>query len=130
MSSILPQISSLQETPSFNFRYAEILLHLFVTKLLSMDEIEIGTFIEADEEGSVIAFDGDDFENTQLQLRFAENRFVLVLQEHSDEHFACTFNYKIFDHSVLYQRIPDKLRAAMEDVASDNESATFRSDNL
>lgn len=126
MSSILPQITTLQETPSFNFRYAELLLNLLVQKLLSMDEFIIGTFSEADEEGSIIAFDGDQFENTQLQLRFAEDRFVLVLHEHSDENFACTFSYKIFDHSDLYQRIPDKLRSAMEEVASDNQPFTFK----
>lgn len=117
MSSLLPKITSLQEIPRINFRYAEVLLSLLVTKLLSMDEFIIGTFSEGDEDGSVIAFDGDELENTHLQLRYADNRFVLVLHEHSDEHFTCTFSYKIFDQSDLYHMIPDKVRTAMEDAS-------------
>lgn len=126
MTSILPQIEALQEVPFIHERYAETLLNLLVSKLLSMDEFEIGIFQKGRRRGSVIGFDADDFENVQLELRYIDYKFVLVLHEHSDENFASTFRYKIFEDSPLYQRIPDKLRVAMEDVADEFEPSTYQ----
>ena len=126
MTSLLPQIKSLQDTPLINLRYAEILLDLAISKLLSMDEFMIGIFEAGGEKGSIIGFDGDDLEDVQLELQYSDSKFILVLNENSDENFACTFKYKIFQNSELYQRIPDKLRAAMEKAANKFKSAKYK----
>lgn len=126
MSSFLPQIASLQETPSINYRYADILLNLLVTKLLSMDEFDIGIFETKDEKGSVIGFNGDEFENEHLELQYSDNRFILILHENSEENFACIFSYKIFQDSDFYQRIPENIRNAMGDVADNFKPAVYR----
>jgi hypothetical protein len=129
MSSTLPKISALREAPSANRQYAEILLNLLVTAFFSMDEIYIGLFENNDEKGSAISFDADEFENVQLQLQYSGNRFLLILYENSNENCACTFSYKIFDNTDLYQRIPEKIRDAMEEVAYKIKSAILKRDS-
>lgn len=125
MSSILPQIETLQDVPLFNYKYCEFMLKVLLSKLFEMQEFDIGLFREGEEEGAVIGFDGNDSEDVQLELRYAENRFIIVVTENSTENFACTFQYKIFDDSLLYQMIPDKLRAVMEHAADKSETSTF-----
>lgn len=123
MTSILPQIEILQEIPFFHKRYAEIVLKLIVDKLLCMNEFEIGT---GNGKGSVIGFDADDFENVQIELQYFDFKFVLIVNEHSEENFASTFTYKIFEDSPLYKMIPEKLIAAMGQVADEKESVTYK----
>lgn len=127
MTSILPQIEELQEVTFIHERYAEKLLHLLVSKLLSLDEFTIDVhYHKGRPKGSVIGFDGDDGENVQLELRYVNYKFVLVLHGHGDENFMSTFRYKIFEDSPLYQQIPDKLRKAMDDVTDEYQPITYK----
>jgi len=113
MSSILPQIESLQDVPFAHAQYAEGILNLMLNKLLEDGEYDIGAFFQGEQEGSMVAFDGDDFENVQAELRYVDYKFVIVVSEHSDENFASQFSYKIFEGARLDKMIPDKLRADM-----------------
>ncbi len=127
MTSIQPQIDQLCEVPFIHDQYAEKLLHLLVSKLLSMHEFEIGVYYyKGKPKGSVICFDGDEFENVQLELRYVNYKYVLVLHAHGDENFMSTFRYKIFEDSSLYQRIPEKLRKAMDDVTDEYQPITYK----
>lgn len=117
MSSILPQIAGLQDAATFNFKYAETLLNIAVNKLLAEEEINVGIFNEDEFAGSCIGFDADNFEDIQLELRYFDEKFQIALNEHSEENFACTFRYSIFEGSVLYYNIPETLREIMKNVS-------------
>lgn len=125
MGSVLPQLGELYEVPLIHEQYAGRLLKLLVFKLLSMEGFEIG-ILPKGKRGSVVRFDGDDFENVQLELRYTNYKFILVLHAHGDENYMSTFRYKIFEDSPLYNTIPDKLRTAMEDVADELEPITYK----
>ncbi|MCC7303495.1 MAG: hypothetical protein IT233_12720 [Bacteroidia bacterium] len=126
MSSILPQIDVLTEVPALHEFYAKSLLRILTDKLLSMDEFEIGIFTQGKKAWSAISFDGDDSEDVQLELRYSDHNFVIVVNENSEENFASTFTYKIFENSPLYNQIPEKLQGMMRDVAFEGEPAIFR----
>jgi hypothetical protein len=130
MSSILPQINELQETPFVNARYADRLLTLLIEKQLSLEELNIGLFESFDETGSVIRFDEGDFENVQLELKYTAYRFIIELTENSNENFACTFRYKIFEDTDLYDKIPEVLRRFMIKAADDNKSKRYKKSQL
>lgn len=126
MSSILPKIEVLNEVPALHEFYAGSLFKILIDKLLRMDEFEIGIGWQGKKEWSAIGFDGDDFEDVQLELRYMDHNFVIVVNENSEENFASTFTYKIFESSPLYNQIPEKLREMMIDVAFEREATIFR----
>lgn len=126
MGSILLQIGQLYEVPSINARYAYLLLDLFIKKQLSLDEVDIGVWLSGEEKGAIISFDGDELENIQLNLIFSEGRFILELVENSEENFTCTFRYKIFKDSQLYQQIPEKVGELMEEVERKSKPTIYK----
>ena len=126
MSSILPQINQLSQVHIIHEQYAQAALKLIVEKLLSMDEFDIGTFTQGTDSGSKIAFDGDDFENTEIELCYIYSKFILSIRAHCTEFNISSFTYTILEESPLYLMIPEKLRNAMEDVADIEEEVIFK----
>lgn len=126
MSSILSQIQELNQVHRIHEDYARAALKLIITKILNMSELDIGVFSNEKERGSIIAFDGDDFENINIELCYAYPKFILNIRENGDELDISIFSYKILEHSNLYQMIPENLIKAMEESADGDDSITIR----
>lgn len=127
MTSILPQIEALENIPLLHYQYAKGLLQLLVSELLEIEEFEIGLYSEGKKWGSQIIFDSDEFENSQLELRYVtnEDRFYIIASDDSEDIDTSTFRYKIHDGMSLYDMIPHKLVAMMKQAAFDRESILF-----
>lgn len=126
MSSILPQIKTLESIPSLHLNYAESLLKLIIGNLLQQEEIEIGTFIHGEDEGSVIAFDSNDSENVCLELCFSINQdFIINLTDNSEDINTSNFSYKFDDSCSLYEIVPENLREWMNDIAFSQEGKSY-----
>ena len=128
MTSILPQIKELQEIPRLHLEYAKTILNMLVHKLLELEEFEVGVF--GDNDGSIVSFDSDDFEDIRLDLRCKRNNFSLKIIDNTDGYRTSVFLHKIEDESELFYIIPEGLRTLMEEVATNFEPATFTKDSL
>lgn len=126
MTSILPQIETLESIPLLHNNYAGSLLKLIIDNLLQMDEVEIGTYRESDDEGAVIAFDSNDSEDVRLELRYSHfQHFELVVSDDSEDFNTSNFKYKITEDSNLFEMIPEILREWMDEVCSEQEPKTY-----
>lgn len=126
MTSILPQIETLESIPLLHQNYAGSLLKLIMDNLLQMDEVEIGTYGQGDDEGAVIAFDSNDSEDVRLELRYSHYQyFELVVSDDSEDINTSNFKYKITEESNLLEMIPETLREWMDEVCGEQEPKTY-----
>jgi hypothetical protein len=82
MSSILPQIKDLNQIHIIHEQYAEAALKLIVEKPVCMEEFYIEVFTQGNDSGSIIAFNGDNSESTEIELCYTNSKFILNIREH------------------------------------------------
>lgn len=121
MSSIFPQIEVLRNIPDIHRQYAVAALNLIIEKVNEEEELMVGE----GPEGRCLTFDGSEFENESLELRYNNWTFVLTISEHSQERDASQFIYKIFEDTDLYELIPERIKEALIPGYNDEEDEEF-----
>ena len=124
MTSILPQINQLNEIPDLHDYYAKGVLSYINEELRQLDSIEIGVIGTLG--GSIISFDTDDSEDTNIELRYKKGKFSLKIKAYSREDYRSVYYYYIPEDSKLYNMIPAKLINEMMDVAMEGEAKTIK----
>ncbi|TRX51270.1 hypothetical protein FNH22_24350 [Fulvivirga sp. M361] len=131
MSTFFDQIEELNRIPEFNLKYVQTVLKLIISKVLDLDEVDVGVFNDGHGTfGSLITFTVDDFETVVIDLRCSSNSYYLTINDNSENPGTGTFRYCLSDNPALIETIPEGLREFMEMVAFEREETVLRPKTL
>lgn len=131
MSTFFCSIDELSEIPDRHLQYAESLLSIIISKILLLDEINIGVSGGGGETKAVITFTSDEFERVLVHLTFCpRENFRIEVVDNSDDFEDSKFYFTIHEESMLEKMIPTGLKNIMEEVAFDEESRMVKPKTL
>jgi hypothetical protein len=124
MGTLFPVMDELQNVPLFHTRYAETILKIIISRLLSLEEIDVGIFQDR-KIGSIISISDGEFDSVVADLKFS-GEFELVVHDNSENNDSSSFSYTLSPNKGLMSIIPLGLQEFMEVVALEQQPAVLR----
>ena len=124
MSTIFPQIETLQGIPSAHEHYARKIISLINDLVKEEEEMRVGIY--EDKGISFLPFSDGEMENVILELRCKGVKFSIVVKEQQDAMNSSMFKYNIPNGEELYESLPENLRLAMEHACMYRKEVVFK----